>query len=123
MVHLNENHPVGKHKATVCASALGIISNDAEWLINQIRDKLPECEAVKRQEEENGENPGPGSGCESPSIVIQIALFVLFFSAGVRFIPNQTGFFLMEAIVTSVLSQLRCNQNTVNYCYSHSEEK
>lgn len=51
---LNENHPVGKHKAKVFASALGINSKDAEWLINQIRDKLPECEAVTWQEDEYG---------------------------------------------------------------------
>lgn len=38
---LNPNHPEGRHKARVFLAALGIRQKDAEWLAEQIRQKLP----------------------------------------------------------------------------------
>ena len=42
---LNPNHPVGSHKARVFNSVLGYNQSNAESLINQIYEKLPQCEA------------------------------------------------------------------------------
>lgn len=38
---LNPNHPEGRHKAKVFRAALDIGQKDAEWLAEQIRQKLP----------------------------------------------------------------------------------
>jgi len=48
------DYPVGKHKAKVFNSALGITSKDTVWLIDQILEKLPECEAQEWYEDEFG---------------------------------------------------------------------
>ena len=45
---------LGKHKAKVFNSALGITSKDTVWLIDQRLEKLPECEAQKWHEDEFG---------------------------------------------------------------------
>ncbi len=51
---LNSNHPVGKHKAKVFHSVLGLTSEDSGLLIRQMLEKLPESEAKKRYEDEFG---------------------------------------------------------------------
>jgi hypothetical protein len=51
---LNKNHPVGKHKAKVFHSVLGINAHDSVWLMKQILEKLPESAAQKRYDDEFG---------------------------------------------------------------------
>jgi hypothetical protein len=42
---LNANHPVGKHKARVFKSKLGIDQDDAEWLKQLILSALPDSQS------------------------------------------------------------------------------
>ena len=51
---LNKEHPVGKHKAKVFHSVLGINAHDSIWLKKQILEKLPESEAKKRYDDQFG---------------------------------------------------------------------
>jgi len=51
---LNNNHPVGKHKARVFKSKLGIDQNDAEWLKELILSALPDSQSDLNFEDEFG---------------------------------------------------------------------
>lgn len=51
---LNPNHPVGKHKARVFKSELGINRTDAELLRDLILDSLPKNEAKINFEDKYG---------------------------------------------------------------------
>ena len=52
---LNHNHPVGKHKAKVFESVLGYNQSNAGDLIRQIKQKLPECTAIKGKLDQYGQ--------------------------------------------------------------------
>lgn len=52
---LNPDHPSGKHKARVFKKALGYTQKDAEKLAKQIREKAPNCKAVKGKLDEYGQ--------------------------------------------------------------------
>ena len=51
---LNPFHPVGKDKALVFRSALGLTDQDADYLKRMIIEKLPESEAVLEKEDQYG---------------------------------------------------------------------
>ncbi len=51
---LNPFHPVGKDKATVFKSALGLTDQDANHLKRMIIEKLPESEAILGKEDQYG---------------------------------------------------------------------
>lgn len=41
---LNEDHPIGKHKARLFKALLGIYRKDADWLRGEILSKVPHCD-------------------------------------------------------------------------------
>jgi len=51
---LNPYHPVGKDKAIVFKSALGLTGQEAEFLKKAILNKLPVSEAVPAREDQHG---------------------------------------------------------------------
>jgi len=51
---LNPHHPVGKHKARVFLSHLGIERRDAQWLKENIIEKIKDAEIEWVQEDEYG---------------------------------------------------------------------
>jgi len=52
---LNPEHPRGKHKAKVFQRSLGVTSEDAQELINQIKNKIMEADCVKGDIDEYGQ--------------------------------------------------------------------
>jgi hypothetical protein len=52
---LNPEHPIGKDKARVFASVLGFTKDDAQNLIDQIRQSLPMSKAVSGQKDKHGQ--------------------------------------------------------------------
>ena len=71
---LNPNHPVGKHKARVFRSALGITTEDAEWL----RERALEAVII-------GDAQGPSPSVFGDKYVIDSVLELGGLSAIVRF--------------------------------------
>lgn len=51
---LNESHPVGKHKAKIFQSVLGISLNDAEELKTALLDAAIKCDAIPGEEDRYG---------------------------------------------------------------------
>ena len=51
---LNPNHPVGRNKARIFLSVLGITKTDSEWLINQIKIGLNISEAIELDSDKFG---------------------------------------------------------------------
>jgi hypothetical protein len=52
---LNEEHPIGKHKARVFKATFGFIQSDAEHLKQIISEKILRNEAVKKEEDHFGQ--------------------------------------------------------------------
>ena len=51
---LNPYHPIGKHKARVFSSQLGIEKSDAQWLKDTIVEKIKDAEIEWLHEDEYG---------------------------------------------------------------------
>jgi hypothetical protein len=51
---LNEQHPIGKHKAKLFKIMLGITHKESEWLSIEIKQKLLTCDAVLLETDEFG---------------------------------------------------------------------
>lgn len=51
---LDEEHPVGRHKARVFRAALGITVRDAEWFRAQILQMITDAEAVPSKADQHG---------------------------------------------------------------------
>lgn len=51
---LNPHHPVGKHKAKVFSSQLGIERDDGQWLKEEIIEKIKDADIVWGREDKYG---------------------------------------------------------------------
>lgn len=51
---LNPHHPVGKHKARVFSSQLGLKRGDAHWLKKEITEKIKDADIEWGREDEYG---------------------------------------------------------------------
>ncbi|MGB9142455.1 MAG: DUF6883 domain-containing protein [Aestuariivirga sp.] len=51
---LSASHPRGRHKARAFYSALGVTTQDAEWLRREILAALPQAEAERQQADQYG---------------------------------------------------------------------
>lgn len=51
---LNEHHPIGKHKAKLFNTILGITWKQSEWLAMEIKQKLHTCDAALLETDEFG---------------------------------------------------------------------
>jgi len=63
---LNPNHPVGKHKARVFLSQLGIERSDAQWLKEKIMEKMKDIEIEWAYEDQYGKR------CSAEPIIAQV---------------------------------------------------